>query len=109
MHSQRQYRIEQAILRLISDFPGLFGPVGIQLALTTLAGMPPAQTTRTGQLLVMLETRGLISRQDLGRGRFVYRLTSVALRQLAGRRATLAGERVPRSRSAVSPAAVSPV
>jgi hypothetical protein len=76
MHSRKKSPAEQAILRLVSDFPDLFGPVGIQLALKTILGMPPAEAARAGQLLVLLESHGLISRQDLGKGCFVYRATN---------------------------------
>jgi hypothetical protein len=74
VHSRRLNRTEQAILRLVSDFPGLLGPVGVELALRTLAGKSPSAAARAGQLLVLLETRGLICRQDLGNGCFVYRI-----------------------------------
>jgi hypothetical protein len=79
-------------LRLVSDFPGLFGPVGIQWALKTMMGMPPTEAARAGQLLVLLETRGLISRQDLGKGCFVYRISHPIARGFP--KATDKGERL---------------
>jgi hypothetical protein len=80
VHSRRLNRTEQAILRLVSDFPGLLGPVGVELALRTLAGKSPSAAARAGQLLALLETRGLIFRHDLGKGRFVYRMARPSLR-----------------------------
>jgi hypothetical protein len=76
MNEQLQERVESAILQLIAEFPGLLGPVAIQAALKKVFGMPDEKATKTGQELTFLETIGLISSQDLGNGRFVYRLTN---------------------------------
>ncbi len=92
MHSKVQSRTERAILRLVSDFPGLFGPVGVQLARKDHPWDVAPEAARAGQLLFLLETRGLISHQDLGKGRVVYRMTSPSSRGF-GRRTRDAGLR----------------
>jgi hypothetical protein len=76
MHDSARNRAQWAILRLIAQFPGLLGPVAIQAALKTMFGLPAEQSANAGQYLVLLETAGMISSQDLGKGRFVYRLTN---------------------------------
>jgi hypothetical protein len=76
MIEQPQERVESAIIQLIAEFPGLLGPVAIQAALKKVFGLPDEKTAEAGQELTFLETIGLISSQDLGNGRVVYRLTN---------------------------------
>jgi hypothetical protein len=75
MNEQPQERMESAIIQLIAEFPGLLGLPAIQAALKKVFGLPGEKTAKAGQELTFLETIGLISSQDLGNGRFVYRLT----------------------------------
>jgi hypothetical protein len=78
MHDTIRHRLHQAILRLICEFPDLLGPVGIQAALKTVFGFTPEEAARAGQYLTLLETRGFVSHQDLGRGCFVYHSSKAA-------------------------------
>jgi hypothetical protein len=98
MRPQSSERVESAIIQLVAQFPGLLGPVGIQAALKTVFGMTGLEAAQAGHDLVLLETLGLIFSQDLGKGRFVYRLTGRGHKMLGGNRVRIQLRRQARPR-----------